>query len=61
MASIKRTTKEEEEKCREAWNKHQRDSHPEDRMSYSEFRSGYGLPDDEDEDMEDPLRFDYDK
>lgn len=47
MAAIKRTTKEEEAKCREAWNEHQRVSHPEDRMPYYEFRSEYGLPDDE--------------
>jgi hypothetical protein len=36
-----------EEKLRSAWEEYQRTAHPEDRMSYMEFRSALGVGDDE--------------
>jgi hypothetical protein len=47
--TIGKTTHGEEEKCREAWKKHQNGAHEDDLIPYTEFRSEYGLPDIEEE------------
>jgi len=41
------TQEQREEELRAAWNKYQATCHPEDMMSYWEFRSALGVGDDE--------------
>ena len=36
-----------EQECRAAWEKHQKNAHEDDMMSYMEFRSNCGLRDEE--------------
>jgi hypothetical protein len=36
-----------EQECRTAWEKHQKNAHEDDMMPYMEFRSEYGLEDEE--------------
>jgi hypothetical protein len=36
-----------EKECREAWNRYQATCHPEDTMTYMEFRSEMGVEDEE--------------
>ena len=38
-----------EEKCRESWEKHQKNTHEDDMIPYSDFRGECGLKDEEEE------------